>query len=116
MRRSSKYCRKLLVKQRLIICYTFGQGTFLGLIMRRLVAICAATFSLSALAHAAEPIGEWRVANGGANIRIDDCDGALWGVVCSSRVRVTPAALMESSVGRLQSLHTTSRLSQFIWS
>jgi uncharacterized protein (DUF2147 family) len=81
MRRSSKYCRKLLVKQRLIICYTFGQGTFLGLIMRRLVAICAATFSLSALAHAAEPIGEWRVANGGANIRIDDCDGALWGVV-----------------------------------
>src|ERR1700680_3401809 len=49
--------------------------------MRWLVAICAATFSLSALALAAEPTGEWRVANGGANIRIDDCDGALWGVI-----------------------------------
>src|ERR1700680_2553770 len=49
--------------------------------MRWLVAICAATFSLSGLACAAEPTGEWRVASGGANIRIDNCDGALWGVI-----------------------------------
>ncbi len=49
--------------------------------MRRLFVIFAATFSLSSVALAAEPIGEWRVANGDADIRIDDCDGALWGVI-----------------------------------
>jgi uncharacterized protein (DUF2147 family) len=27
------------------------------------------------------PIGEWRTANGRANIRIVDCDGVLWGVI-----------------------------------
>jgi len=60
--------------------------------MRSFPAISAATFLLTGLsfsglpadfAAAAEPqpIGEWRVANGGANIRIDDCDGALWGII-----------------------------------
>jgi uncharacterized protein (DUF2147 family) len=49
--------------------------------MRLFLAVCAATFSLSAFALAAEPTGEWRVANGDANIRIDDCGGALWGVI-----------------------------------
>lgn len=49
--------------------------------MRRLFVIFAATFSLSSFALAAEPIGEWRVASGDADIRIDDCDGALWGVI-----------------------------------
>jgi uncharacterized protein (DUF2147 family) len=60
--------------------------------MRSFPAIPAATFLLTGLsfsglpadfAAAAEPqpIGEWRVANGLANIRIDDCDGALWGII-----------------------------------
>src|SRR5258708_2714866 len=49
--------------------------------MRSFPAICAATFLLANLAVAAEPTGEWRVAGGGANIRIDDCDGALWGII-----------------------------------
>jgi uncharacterized protein (DUF2147 family) len=60
--------------------------------MRSFPAISAATFLLTGLsfsgmpadfAAAAEPqpIGEWRVANGLANIRIDDCDGALWGII-----------------------------------
>jgi len=58
--------------------------------MRSFPAISAATFLLTALsglpadfAAAAEPqpLGEWRVANGLANIRIDDCDGALWGII-----------------------------------
>src|SRR5580692_7379819 len=40
--------------------------------------------------------------------------GALGRAVYSSRAGVKPAALMESSVGRLQSQHTTIRLSQFI--
>src|SRR5215470_5439493 len=30
---------------------------------------------------AAEPTGEWRTASGLANIRIDDCDGVLWGMI-----------------------------------
>jgi uncharacterized protein (DUF2147 family) len=49
--------------------------------MRRLLVICAAVIVWAAPAWAAEPVGEWRVANGEANIRIDDCDGALWGIV-----------------------------------
>jgi uncharacterized protein (DUF2147 family) len=49
--------------------------------MRSFLAICAATFLLVGVAVAAEPTGEWRVANGDANIRIDDCDGTLWGII-----------------------------------
>jgi uncharacterized protein (DUF2147 family) len=49
--------------------------------MRSLPSIWAATFLLPGLALAAEPTGEWRVANGAANIRIDDCGGALWGII-----------------------------------
>jgi uncharacterized protein (DUF2147 family) len=49
--------------------------------MRSFLAICAATFLLAGSAIAAEPTGEWRVASGDANIRIDDCDGALWGII-----------------------------------
>jgi uncharacterized protein (DUF2147 family) len=50
-------------------------------IMRSLISLWAATFLLPGLAVAAEPTGEWRVANGAANIRIDDCGGTLWGIV-----------------------------------
>ena len=39
--------------------------------------------------------------------------GAFGSSVCSTWVTVKPAARMESSVGRLQSQHTTSRFSQF---
>jgi uncharacterized protein (DUF2147 family) len=49
--------------------------------MRSLLSICATTFLLPSLALAAEPTGEWRVANGAAIIRIDDCAGALWGII-----------------------------------
>jgi len=49
--------------------------------MRSLISLWAATFLLPGLAVAAEPTGEWRVANGAANIRIDDCGGTLWGIV-----------------------------------
>jgi uncharacterized protein (DUF2147 family) len=54
----------------------------------RSLPVSAATFLLMAIlpagsAAAAElqPIGEWRTANGLANIKIDDCDGVLWGVI-----------------------------------
>jgi uncharacterized protein (DUF2147 family) len=35
----------------------------------------------SGAAMAAEPTGDWRVEDGSAVIRIDNCGGALWGVV-----------------------------------
>ena len=49
--------------------------------MRWHLAIQAAACLLPGIALAAEPTGEWRVANGAANIRIDDCHGALWGII-----------------------------------
>ena len=49
--------------------------------MRSFPAIVTATFLLAGYAAAAEPTGEWRTANGAANIRIDDCDGVLWGII-----------------------------------
>jgi uncharacterized protein (DUF2147 family) len=49
--------------------------------MRSFLAFLAATFLLAGHAAAAEPTGEWRTANGLANIRIDDCDGVLWGII-----------------------------------
>jgi uncharacterized protein (DUF2147 family) len=49
--------------------------------MRRYLTIFAAAFSLTGAAAAAGPTGEWLVANGDAKIRIDDCDGALWGII-----------------------------------
>ena len=51
------------------------------MIMHWRLVIQAAACLLPSLALAAEPTGEWRVANGAANIRIDDCDGALWGII-----------------------------------
>src|SRR5262252_9340008 len=51
--------------------------------MRSISAIWAATFLLTSYAAAAEPqpTGEWRTADGRANVRIDDCDGILWGII-----------------------------------
>src|SRR5271163_2549621 len=34
-----------------------------------------------ARAVAADPTGDWRVADGVANIRVAECNGSLWGVV-----------------------------------
>jgi uncharacterized protein (DUF2147 family) len=51
--------------------------------MRSIPAIWGATFLLAGFAAAAEPqpTGEWRTADGRANVRIDDCDGVLWGII-----------------------------------
>src|SRR5215831_18631345 len=51
--------------------------------MRSISAIWAATFLLTSYAAAAElqPTGEWRTADGRANVRIADCDGVLWGII-----------------------------------
>jgi uncharacterized protein (DUF2147 family) len=45
-----------------------------------IITLCAATLAGSA-AMAAEPTGDWRTEDGSAIIRIDNCGGALWGVV-----------------------------------
>jgi uncharacterized protein (DUF2147 family) len=54
----------------------------------RSLRVFGATFLLvgflpPSMATAAEPqpTGEWRTANGQANVRIDDCDGILWGSI-----------------------------------
>ena len=51
--------------------------------MRSISAIWAATFLLTIYVAAAEPqpTGEWRTADGRANVRIADCDGVLWGII-----------------------------------
>jgi len=50
--------------------------------MRSIPAIWAATFLLAGFAAAEpQPTGEWRTADGRANVRIDDCDGVLWGII-----------------------------------
>jgi uncharacterized protein (DUF2147 family) len=51
--------------------------------MRSIAVIGGATFLLAGFAAAAEgqPTGEWRTGDGRANVRIDDCDGVLWGII-----------------------------------
>jgi uncharacterized protein (DUF2147 family) len=53
-----------------------------GNIMRA-VAFSAIFFSATGLtsALAADPTGDWQVADGVANIRIAECSGSMWGVV-----------------------------------
>src|ERR1700742_4306508 len=37
-------------------------------------------------ALAADPTGDWRVADGVANIRVAECNGSMWGVVSWEKV------------------------------
>src|ERR1700685_1204045 len=37
-------------------------------------------------AFAADPTGDWRVADGVANIRVAECNGSMWGVVAWEKV------------------------------
>jgi uncharacterized protein (DUF2147 family) len=50
---------------------------------RHLVIILLAFVCNPALA--AEPVGEWLVADGGAQIRIEPCADALWGIISWTR-------------------------------
>ncbi|MCC7347115.1 MAG: DUF2147 domain-containing protein [Variibacter sp.] len=49
--------------------------------MRMLSAIVAAWLASTAVAAAADPIGEWMVKDKVATIRIENCSGKYWGVV-----------------------------------
>jgi len=51
---------------------------------RNIVMIALATSAVllaSGSARAADPTGDWRVADGVANIRVAQCGGSMWGVV-----------------------------------
>jgi uncharacterized protein (DUF2147 family) len=49
--------------------------------MRKLIISGILLTSGLAPALAADPTGDWRVADGVANIRIAECNGSIWGVV-----------------------------------
>src|SRR4051795_10580421 len=49
--------------------------------MRTLFCCAAACVALPALASAADPTGDWMVADGVADIRVAQCNGSMWGVV-----------------------------------
>ena len=50
-------------------------------IMRKVIITGIFLTTSFASALAADPTGDWRVADGVANIRVADCSGTIWGVV-----------------------------------
>jgi uncharacterized protein (DUF2147 family) len=57
---------------------------------RFLASVALLTFTGPALAADASPVGDWLVKDGYANIRIDICNGKLWGIVAWEK---TPGGL-----------------------
>jgi uncharacterized protein (DUF2147 family) len=53
--------------------------------MRLAISLFLAATMASGTAMAAEPNGDWRTEDGSAIIRVDNCRGALWGVVAWER-------------------------------
>jgi uncharacterized protein (DUF2147 family) len=53
--------------------------------MRKLCLAGVLSAGLCSTALAAEPVGEWLVANGDARIRIEPCPNGLWGVIAWTR-------------------------------
>src|SRR5215831_10909271 len=56
-------------------------------IMRPTVFTVLVLAAGSAPAMASDPTGEWRVADGVANIRVAQCNGSMWGVVAWEKER-----------------------------
>lgn len=54
--------------------------------MRLSILVGSAIILATAPVLAAEPVGDWLVANGAAHIRIENCGGALWGVTSWEKV------------------------------
>src|SRR5262245_59111942 len=75
--------RKLFQMLGIKLSSTWGRGNLIrsGGTMRLAIATLLATTTISGAALAAEPTGDWRTEDGSAIIRIDNCRGALWGVV-----------------------------------
>lgn len=73
--------------------------------MRRLT-LCGAMLALATgHAAAADPMGDWLVADGSAHIGIDNCDGALWGVVMWEKTPGVDARNPDRSKRNLPTLH-----------
>jgi len=55
--------------------------------MRLAISVLTASIAsfVGGTAMAAEPTGDWRTEDGSAIIRVDNCRGALWGVVAWER-------------------------------
>ena len=53
--------------------------------MRLAISVFLAATMAGGTAMAAEPTGDWRTEDGSAIIRVDNCRGALWGVVAWER-------------------------------
>jgi uncharacterized protein (DUF2147 family) len=53
--------------------------------MRLAISVFLAASMAGGTAMAAEPAGDWRTEDGSAIIRVDNCRGALWGVVAWER-------------------------------
>jgi len=53
--------------------------------MRLAISVFLAATMTGGTAMAAEPTGDWRTEDGSAIIRVDNCRGALWGVVAWER-------------------------------
>ena len=50
--------------------------------IKRTLVCCAALYAATlGSAAAADPTGDWRVADGVANIRVAECNGSMWGAV-----------------------------------
>ncbi len=50
-------------------------------ITRTVIAFSAFSAISMASALAADPTGDWRVAEGVANVRVAECNGSMWGVI-----------------------------------
>jgi uncharacterized protein (DUF2147 family) len=80
-------------------------------VRRWFAALVGCLLSAASPARAQSPVGEWRVADGGAHIRIVDCDGALWGVVSwekkpgRDRANPDPSKRNRSTLGMPVLLH-----------
>lgn len=49
--------------------------------MKRFIATIATCLLTAGAAYAQSPLGEWRVEEGTADIRVAQCNGGLWGVI-----------------------------------
>lgn len=51
-------------------------------LLRAIITVGAfSSIGMAAPALAADPTGDWRVAEGVANVRIAECNGSMWGVI-----------------------------------
>jgi len=110
MRRIRRLTCDLGARAVLICDNRAGFPAHLDRTMRRLTltlcGLCGAILAFGAgSAAAADPIGEWLVADGSARIGIDNCNGALWGVVTWEKEPGVDSKNPDRSKRNLPTLH-----------